>query len=48
MESASDNEDSSDGEVPNKLTLQEVYDKLCNEFIKSEKTSHLCRKSLMR
>ena len=46
MESASDNEDSSDDEVPKKLTLQEAYDKLCTEFIKSEKTSHLCRKEL--
>ena len=44
--SASDNEDSSDGEVPKKMTLQEAYDKLCTEFIKSEKTSHLCRKEL--
>ena len=44
MESASDSEDSSDDEVPKKLTLQEAYDKLCTEFIKSEKTSHLCRK----
>ena len=41
-----DNEDSSDDEVPKKLTLQEAYDKLCIEFIKSEKTSHLCRKEL--
>ena len=39
-------EDSSDDEVPKKLTLQEAYDKLCTEFIKSEKTSHLCRKEL--
>ena len=46
MESANDSEDSSDDEVPKKLTLQEVYDKLCTEFIKSEKTSHLCRKEL--
>ena len=46
MESASDNEDSSDDEVPKKITLQEAYDKLCTEFIKSEKTSHLCRKEL--
>ena len=46
MESASDSEDSSDDEVPKKLTLQEAYDKLCTEFIKSEKTSHLCRKEL--
>ena len=46
MESASDSEDSSDDEVPKKLTLQEAYDKLCTEFIKSEKMSHLCRKEL--
>ena len=46
VESASDSEDSSDDEVPKKLTLQEVYDKLCTEFIKSEKTSHLYRKEL--
>ena len=46
MESANDSEDSSDDEVPKKLTLQEVYDKLYTEFIKSEKTSHLCRKEL--
>ena len=44
--SASDNEDSSDDEVPKKMTLQEAYDKLCTEFIKSKKTSHLCRKEL--
>ena len=41
MESACDSEDSSDDEVPKKLTLQEAYDKLCTEFIKSKKTSHL-------
>ena len=46
MESASNNWDSSDDEVSKKLTLQEVYDKLCTEFIKSEKTSYLCRKEL--
>ena len=46
VESASDSEDSSDDEVSKKLTLQEAYDKLCTEFIKSEKTSHLCRKEL--
>ena len=46
VKSASDSEDSSDNEVPKKLTLQEAYDKLCTEFIKSEKTSHLCRKEL--
>ena len=48
MESTSDSEDSSNDEVPKKLTLQEAYDKLCTEFIKSKKTSYLCRKSLMR
>ena len=46
MESASDNEDSSDDEVLKKMTLQEAYDKLCIELIKFEKTSHLCRKEL--
>ena len=46
VESASDSEDSSDDEVPKKLTLQEAYDKLCTKFIKSEKTSHVCRKEL--
>ena len=46
MESASDSKDSSDDEVPKKLTLQEAYDKLCIELIKSEKTSHRCRKGL--
>ena len=46
VESASDNEDSSDDEVPKKMNLQEAYDKLCVEFIKSEKTSHLCRKEI--
>ena len=46
VESASDNEDSSDDEVPKKLTFQEAYDKLCTKFIKSEKTSHCCRKEL--
>ena len=45
MESANDSEDSSD-EVPKKMSLQEANDKLCIEFIKSEKTSHLCRKEL--
>ena len=40
-ESASDSEDSSNDEVPKNLTIQEAYDKLCIEFIKSEKTSHL-------
>ena len=46
VESASDSEDSSDDEVPKKLTLPKAYDKLRTEFIKSEKTSHLCRKEL--
>ena len=46
VESASDSEDSFDDEVPWKLILQEAYDKLCTEFIKSEKTSHICRKEL--
>ena len=44
VESANDNEDSSDDKLPKKMTVQEAYDKLCIEFIKSEKTSHLCRK----
>ena len=42
VESASNSEDSSDDEVPKKMTLQEAYDKLCIEFIKSEKSSHIC------
>ena len=46
VESASNSEDSSDDEIPKKMTLQEAYDKLCTEFIKSGKTSHLCRKEL--
>ena len=46
MESASDNEDSSDDEVSQKLTIQEAYDKLCTGFIKSKKTSRLCKKEL--
>ena len=46
VESAGDSEDPSDDEVPKKLTLQEAYDKLCTKIIKSEKTSHLCRKKL--
>ena len=46
VESTSDSEESSDDEVPKKITLQETYDKLCTEFIKSEKTSHRCRKEL--
>ena len=46
VENDSDSEDSFDDEVPKKLTLQEAYDKLCTEYIKFEKTSHLCRKEL--
>ena len=46
MESASDSENSSDDEVSKKLTLQEAYDKLCIVFLKSQKTSHLCKKEL--
>ena len=46
VESASDSEDSSDDEVLKKMTLQGAYDKLCTEFIKFEKTSHLYRKGL--
>ena len=46
VENASDSEDSSDDEVPKKLTLQEAYDKLCTKFIKSEETFHLLRKEL--
>ena len=46
VESTSDSEDSSNDEVLKKMTLQEAYDKLCTEFIKSKKTSHLCRKEL--
>ena len=37
VESASNNEDSFDDDVPKKMTLQEAYDKLCTEFIKSGK-----------
>ena len=49
MESASVSENSYDDDVPKKLTLQEAYDKLCTEFIKSEKTSYHCvEKRLMR
>ena len=44
VENASDSQDSSDDEVPKKMNLQEAYDNLCNEFIKSEKALHLCRK----
>ena len=46
VENARDSEDFSFDEVPKKMTIQEAYDKLCTEFIKSEKTSHLCRKEL--
>ena len=44
VESTNDSEDSSNDEVPKKMTLQKAYDKLCTKFIKFEKTSHLCRK----
>ena len=46
VENASDSEDSFDDEVPEKLTLEEAYDKLCTKYIKFEKISHLCRKEL--
>ena len=46
VENANDSGDFSNDEVPKKLTLQEAYDKLCTEFIKFEKTSHLCKKEL--
>ena len=46
VESASDNEGSFDDEVPKKMIIQETYDRLCTEFIKSEKTFHLYRKEL--
>ena len=46
MDSANDSKESSDDEVSKKMTLQEAYDKLCIEFIKSKKISHFCRKEL--
>ena len=46
VENVSESENSPDDEVPKKLTIQESYDKLCIEFIKSEKTSYLCKKEL--
>ena len=46
VENASDSEDSFDDEVPEKLTLEEAYDKLCTKYIKFEKISHLRRKEL--
>ena len=46
VESASDSEDSSDDEVPKKLTFQEAQDKLCTVFIKFEMISHLGGKQL--
>ena len=33
VESASDSEDSSDNEIPKKMTLQEAYDKLCIDIL---------------
>ena len=46
VESASNNKDSFNDEVLKKMTIQEAYDKLCTKFMKSEKTSHRCRKEL--
>ena len=46
VESASNSEDSSDDEVPKKMTFYKAYNRLCTEFVKSEKTSHHCRKEL--
>ena len=46
VENVSDSEDSSDDEAPKKLTLYKAYDKLCTEYIKSERTSYLCKKEL--
>ena len=46
VENASDSEDFFDDEVPEKLTLEEAYDKLCTKYIKFEKISHLRRKEL--
>ena len=46
VESTSNSDDSFNDEIPKKMTLQEAQDKLCTKFIKSEKTSHLCRKEL--
>ena len=46
VESASDSEDYFKIEVSKKLTLQEAYDKLCIEFIKSKKASYFCIKEL--
>ena len=48
LESASDSEDSSDDEVPKKLTLQEAYDKLCIEFKNLKRLLIFVEKSLMR
>ena len=48
VESASDSKDSFDDEVSKKLTLQEAYDKICTEFIKSERLLIVVEKSLMR
>ena len=43
---ARDSGDSFDDKVLKKLTIQEAYDKLCTEFIKSKKTTYLCKKEL--
>ena len=48
VESANNIEDSSDDEVPQKLTLQEVYDKLCTEFINLKRLLIFVERSLMR
>ena len=37
VKNASNTKDSSDYKVLEKLTIQEAYDKLCTEYIKSEK-----------
>lgn len=38
-DSNSDSDSSSEGEVAEDASLHEVYDKLCQQFIKYEKTS---------
>ena len=48
VESTRDSEESSDDEVPKKMTLQEVYDKLCIEFINLKRLLIFVEKSLMR
>ena len=46
VKTASNNEDFFDDKVLKKLTIQEAYDKLRTEFMKSKKTSYLCKKEL--